>query len=106
MAARLNALFDKKRIALTRARLHAWWEGAAFDAEAAMAAIEAKLAANENQIVGADDELFDELPFEAPPRLAALAVLWGEDRIRPGDSQSEAQAISHLALGADGVLAV
>lgn len=106
MAARLNALFDKKRIALTRARLHAWWEGAAFDAEAAMAAIEAKLAANENQIAGADDALFDELPFEAPPRLAALAALWGEERIRPGDSASEARATGLLGLAPEGVLAV
>jgi hypothetical protein len=71
-----------------------------------MAEIEAKLAANENETVGADDALFDELPFEPPPRLAALAALWGEDRVRPGDSEAEARATAQLAMAADGLLAV
>ncbi len=40
MAAK-KALFDKKSVALTRAKLRAWWEGEAFNEEAAIAEIEA-----------------------------------------------------------------
>lgn len=107
MAGGINVLFDKRSIALTRARLSAWWEGADFDKEAALAAIEAKFAAiNENQITGADDALFDELPFEPPPRLAALEIMWGEGRIRPGDAATEALAPACVGIAPEGVLAV
>lgn len=107
MVAALNALFDKRRLALTHAKLRAWWQGEAFDEEAARAAIEAKLAAaNENQPGGADEELFDELPFDTPPRLMALAALWGEGRIRPGDAAAEALQPGLLGLAAEDVLAV
>jgi cyclopropane fatty-acyl-phospholipid synthase-like methyltransferase len=107
MAAGLSALFDQRKLALTRARLHAWWEGEAFDEAAALAAIAEKLkAADQNGPSGADQELFDEPPLGLPPRLLALAALWGEGRIRPGDAAAETEALAALGLGADGVLAV
>lgn len=103
MAAALNALFDKRKLALTQAKLRAWWDGEAFDEAAAVAAFEAKLiAANENG--DADDALFDEPPFDLPPRLAALAVLWGEDRVRPGDGVADRLEPARIGLAPDGVL--
>ena len=39
MALALKGLFDKRKVALARARFHAWWEGEAFDEAAAQAAI-------------------------------------------------------------------
>ena len=109
--AALNGLFNKKKLALTRAKLAAWWEGAAYDEEAALAAYEAKLAAVANENAEADagdveDELFDELPFEMPPRLSALALIWGEGRVRPGDATAEAMEPARLGVAADGMLAV
>ncbi len=83
MAAGLNALFDKRRLALTRARLRAWWEGDDFDEAAAIAALD--LAANSNEPGDAESELFDEPEFELPARLTALSLIWGEGRVRPGD---------------------
>lgn len=105
MAAALNALFDKRRLALTRARLRAWWEGDAFDEEAAVAEIEAALA-NEPVAGDADDALFDEPEYEPPPRLAALTLLWGEGRVRPGDSAADGLEPARIGLAPDGVLAV
>jgi len=110
--AALNALFDKKRIALTRAKLRAWWEGDEFDEESAVAAIEASLAeqaaeqASEKAAEGADDALFDEPPYEMPPRLAALALIWGEGRVRPGDATADGLEPSRVGIAPDGVLAV
>lgn len=104
MAVALKALFDKRRMALTRARLRAWWEGEDFDPEAAAAALEAEAA---NDATGnPDDELFEELPFETPPRLAALSTLWGENRLRPGDETAEALEPARMGLAPEGVLAV
>jgi hypothetical protein len=109
--AALNGLFNKKKLALTRAKLAAWWDGAAYDEEAALAAYEAKLAATANENVEAEaadveDELFDELPFEMPARLSALALIWGEGRVRPGDATAEAMEPARIGVAADGVLAV
>lgn len=109
--AALNGLFNKKKLALTRAKLAAWWEGAAYDEEAALAAYEAKLAAAANENVEADvanveDELFDELPFEMPARLSALALIWGDGRVRPGDATAEAMEPARIGVTADGMLAV
>jgi cyclopropane fatty-acyl-phospholipid synthase-like methyltransferase len=109
MAAK-KALFDKKGIALTRAKLRAWWDGADFDPAAAMAEIEAKLAAEPvaNDVTEDElfDELFDELPYELPPRLQALGVLWGEDRVRPGDATADRLEPARIGLPPEGVLAV
>jgi len=109
--AALNALFNEKKAALTRAKLRAWWEGEVFDEEAALAAYEAKLAATANENAEADaanveDELFDELPFDMPPRLSALALIWGDGRVRPGDATGEALEPARIGVSADGVLAV
>lgn len=105
--AALNALFDKKGLALTRAKLRAWWDGAAFDEEAAIAAIEAKLAAEPPANDGdAEDELFDEVPYDMPPRLEALAIIWGEDRCRPGDATADKLEPARIGLLPEGVLAV
>lgn len=105
--AALNALFDKKKLALTRAKLAAWWDGEAYDEAAALAAYEAKLAAaaaNENR--DADAELFDAPAYELPPRLSALAMLWGDGRVRPGDHTADKLEPARIGLAADGVLAV
>lgn len=105
--AALNALFDKKKLALTRAKLRAWWEGEAYDEAVALAAFEAKqvAAANQNDL-GVEDQLFDEPPYELPPRLAALALLWGEGRVRPGDASAEALEPARVGISEDGALAV
>jgi hypothetical protein len=106
--AALNALFDKKALALTRAKLRAWWDGETFDEDVAKAAIEATLAseaANEHD-GGVDGELFDEPEYELPPRLTALSLLWGEGRVRPGDSTADKLEPARIGLAEDGVLAV
>lgn len=93
----LHDLFDKRRLALARARLSAWWEGEIFDEDAATAEIEARFAAA-NDI--ADDE---SLAYTPPPRLIALATLWGRQRIRPADADAFHPA--QIGLASDGVLA-
>src|SRR5688572_30323814 len=99
-----KSLFDKRKVALTKARLRAWWAGAEFDSEAAAAEIDAQLAAND--LGGADDALFDEPEFDLPPRLTALATLWGEGRLRPGDDTADGLEPARIGVAADGVLAV
>lgn len=103
MAVALKALFDKRRLALTRARFRAWWDGDAFNEESALAEIEAGLVAANDDAPDLDDELFE---FEPSPRLVALAVLWGEGRIRPGDSTADKLEPARIGLAPDGVLAV
>jgi hypothetical protein len=107
MAAK-KALFDKKSVALTRAKLRAWWEGEQFNEEAAIAEIEAKLAAEPaaNDAGDTEAELFDAPPYELPARLQALAVLWGDDRVRPGDATADKLEPARIGLAPDGVLAV
>ncbi len=100
MPVALNALFDKRRLALTRARLSAWWEGEVFNEDAAMAEIEARFGAAN------DDALFEAPVYAQPPRLVALAALWGADRIRPGDATADRLEPLRIGLGPDGVLAV
>lgn len=110
MAAALKSLFDKRKLALTRARFDAWWEGETFDQEAAVAKIEAAMAeqaaeapANDGD---ADAELFDAPEYDLPPRLTALSMLWGEGRVRPGDAAAEALEPARIGVPAEGVLAV
>lgn len=103
MAAALNALFDKRRLALARARIAAWWEGEVFDEDAAAAEIDARFAANDG---GGDDALFEPLAYAPPARLAALATLWGAQRIRPADSTADAFDPAQIGLAGEGVLAV
>lgn len=104
MAAK-KALFDKKSVALTRAKLAAWWEGAEFDKDAALAEIEAKFAEAPvaNDDADTETELFD---YELPARLQALAVLWGDDRVRPGDATADKLEPARIGLAPEGVLAV
>jgi hypothetical protein len=109
MAAALNALFDKRKLALTRAKLAAWWDGQVFDEAAATAEIEQKLAAansNEAEASATEDELFDEPEFDWPPRLRALAQLWGDNRVRPGDPTADGLEPARIGLEPTGVLAV
>ncbi|MES1201575.1 MAG: hypothetical protein ABUS57_09020 [Pseudomonadota bacterium] len=104
MAAAKKTLFDKRKVALTKARFRAWWEGADFNEEAATAVIEAELAAaNMN---AEPEDLFDEPEAVVPPRLVALGKLWGEGRIRPGDDTADALEPARIGLAAEGVLAV
>ncbi len=106
MAVQLKALFDKRRLALTRARFRAWWEGEVFNEDAAIAEIEANLSVANDQTDDVDGELFDAPEFDPPPRLIALSVLWGEDRIRPGDSTADKLEPARIGLAPDGVLAL
>lgn len=106
MAVALKALFDKRRLALTRARFRAWWEGDAFDEDAAIAEIEANLVAANDDSIDLENDLFDLPEFEPSPRLQALSVLWGEDRIRPGDLTADKLEPARIGLAPDGLLAL
>jgi hypothetical protein len=104
MAFALKVPFDKKKLALAREQFHAWWEGQPFDPEAALAKVEAQLveqSANDALNDASAEDLFE---YELPARLKALSVLWGEGRIRPGDSPAEALEPARLGLAPDGVL--
>lgn len=105
MALAIKTLFDKRKLALTRAKFRAWWEGETFDEAAALAALEAKLsveAAND----ATEAELFDEPEYEPPPRLVALAALWGDGRVRPGDATADGLEPARIGIAPEGVLAV
>lgn len=106
MAVALKALFDKRQLALTRARLRAWWEGETFDQDAAIAEIEASLVAANDAEDGFESELFDAPEFAPSPRLVALSLIWGEGRIRPGDSTADKLEPALINLAPDGVLAL
>lgn len=101
-----KALFDKKKLALTRAKLRAWWDGDDYDEAAAVAAFEAAQSAPDPANSNASDsDLFDEPPFDTPPRLQALSQLWGEGRLRPGDATGEALEPARIGLTSESVLA-
>lgn len=105
MAASLKNLLNKQSLALTRARFRAWWEGETFDAAAVEAALTAA-SANDRALADADDALFDAPPYVMPPRLAALNVLWGPGRVRPGDDSADGLEPARIGAPADGVIAV
>lgn len=50
--------------------------------------------------------MFDAPTYELPPRLKALEIIWGKDRIRPGDSTADKLDPAAIGLAPDGVLAV
>ncbi len=106
MALALKGLFDKRKVALARARFHAWWEGEAFDEAAAQAAIDVTANDDVKDPSDPDEELFDAAPFDMPARLTALGALWGDGRVRPGDAVSEALEPSRVGIAPEGVLAV
>ncbi len=101
MASPLAALFDKRQTALARARFKAWWEGADFDEEAARRAIaQAEREQADPAPPDLDEALFDGPDIPISPRLAALALVWGEGRIAPGDPSAEALIPAQLGLDA------
>ena len=106
MALAIKTLFDKRQRALRRAKFRAWWNGDDFNEEAAVAAIEATLAQEAANDTGAEAELFDEPEYQLPPRLSALATLWGDGRVRPGDATADGLEPARLGLAPEGVLAV
>ena len=94
---------DKRNVALAKARLRAWWEGADFDEAGALAAIEA--AANDaGQDGNVDAELFAAEAEPEDPRLDALQRIWGQGRVGPGDDAAEAGLATKLNLTATATL--
>jgi hypothetical protein len=106
MALAIKTLFDKRKLAMRRAKFRAWWNGDVFNEEAAAAEIETKLTQEAANDTGAEAELFDEPEYELPPRLSALATLWGDGRVRPGDATADGLEPARLGLAPEGVLAV
>jgi hypothetical protein len=81
---------DKRALALTGAKFRAWWDGAAYDEAAVLAALE-KPAEPEQPDLSAD--LFEAQP---DPRLCALQRIWGPGRLMP----ESAPAFMEVAEGA------
>ncbi|MBK8545800.1 MAG: hypothetical protein IPL62_21140 [Caulobacteraceae bacterium] len=105
--AALKAPFDKKGLALTRAKLRAWWEGDDFDEEAAVAEIEANSPPSRPPTkTPPRRRTLRRAPVRIAARLEALAVFWGEDRVRPGDATADKLEPARIGLAPDGVLAV
>ncbi len=92
----LKTLIDPQKVALARARFHAWWEGQAFDP--------ASLEPAPAQAVSPPAA---DAPEPSPePRLAALQILWGKGRVMPGDDMEDRLQPARIGLPATGVLAV
>jgi cyclopropane fatty-acyl-phospholipid synthase-like methyltransferase len=106
MSSPLANILDKRRLAMTRARFKAWWDGAEFDEDAAVAALDAEGAPEAANDSGAEDALFDSQAPDLPARLTALSTLWGEGRVMPGDAESEAAMAAQLGLSAEKTLLV
>jgi len=107
-ASPLAGLFDKRRMALSAARLKAWWEGAVFDQEAFEAQLAAEPAANDSAAAHPVDPSDPAGIFEAEPdpRLVALQLIWGERRLGPGEPTMEELVAGRLAMAETGALAV
>ncbi len=101
MASPLANLLDKRKLAETRARFKAWWDGAEFDP----ASVEAANESGEPEMASEAD-LFNEPERDLPPRLAALTRLWGAGRILPGDDTADALAPAQLGAPEDGRIAI
>ena len=98
----LKTLIDPEKAALAKARLHAWWEGETFDAAAFAAARQGS-----GETSGAP--AFTEDAPEAPPkepRLTALQILWGDNRLMPGDEAEDRLHPARLGLPATGTMAI
>lgn len=94
MLARLVPSSASVSLALTRARLHAWWEGKDFDAKkllAEQAAAQRRIAAEEAR---------------QDPRLLALAALWGAGRISPFGAGDEGEWLEDLSLESQDLLGI
>lgn len=102
-ASPLKALFDKRKMALTSARLKAWWDGKDFDVDAFEAALASAPAANDAGAapLAGEADLFDPTP---DPRLQALQWIWGANRLAPGESMMEELVASRLVTPATGIL--
>lgn len=96
---------DKRGVALARARLNAWWNGAAFDEADAKAAIEAAMESAAND-AGVEGDLFGLESVPEDPRLDALQRIWGKGRVGPGDDAAEAAYPVKLSLPASATLAL
>lgn len=110
----LNAVLDKRQLALARARFKAWWEGEEFDLAATEAALDALAPEGEapraNDAAPApeapDPALFETPRPQLPPRFDALARFWGPDRLGPGDDTTEALLPARIGVYDGGVLAI
>ncbi|MGE0828793.1 MAG: hypothetical protein AB7O04_05505 [Hyphomonadaceae bacterium] len=102
--AALAILFDKRQRAVARAKFRAWWDGVEFDEAALDAEAEAAPEAPANDAQA--DDLFEAAPEDLPSRLAALARLWGDGRLMPGDEAAEALLLAQIGAAEDGVIAV
>jgi len=94
----LKTLVDPQKVALARARFHAWWEGETFDPAAA---------ASEAPATSESAAPAEDLPAPAPePRLTALEILWGPGRLGPGEEHEDRLQPARIGLPATGLLAV
>jgi hypothetical protein len=95
MSLSLKTLIDPQKVALARARFHAWWEGETFD--------RAAIAADKQEQPPPEATLPEPA---AEPRLTALEILWGKGRVTPGEEHDDRLQPARIGLPATGLLAV